>query len=73
MNPRNNRLVTRISLILVILMGLFGGWYASRNWQPDVSAYETPILTDDVDWIDVVAELGEEAVQLLMGLTTAED
>lgn len=67
---RNNRLITRVSLIVVILMGMFGGWYASRNWNPDLTAYDTSALTEEIDWIDVVAGIGEEAVQLLLGLTS---
>jgi hypothetical protein len=67
---RNSRLITRISLILVILMGLFGGWYAARNWQPDLASFDASIVTEDTDWMDVVAGLGEEAVQLLLGLTS---
>ena len=69
---RRNRLITRISLILVLLMGLLGGWYASRNWQPDLDAYSAASITEEVDWIDVIAGLGEEAVQLLLGLTSGQ-
>ncbi len=67
---RNSRQLTRIFFVLVILMGLFGGWYAAQNWQPDLAAYDTSALTEETDWIDVMAGLGEEAIQLFLGLTS---
>ena len=69
----NSRLVTRISLILVLLMGLFGGWYASQHWIPDSASYDVTSITEETDWIDVVAGLGEEAVQLVLGLTSGSE
>jgi hypothetical protein len=69
---RRNRLITRISLILVLCIGLFGGWYASRNWVPEIQSSEIAGITEEVDWIDLLAGVGEEAVQLLMGVTSGE-
>lgn len=53
-------------------MGMFGGWYASRNWQPDVTAYDLTTVTEETDWVDFVAGLGEGALQLVLGLTSNE-
>ncbi len=66
----NSRLVTRISLLLVLLMGLFGGWYASTNWQLEVQSIDVNAITQETDWVDVIAGIGEGAVQLVLGLTT---
>jgi len=67
---RRNRLIIRVSLLLVLLAGMFGGWYASHNWTPDLEAFEGRVLSEDVDWIDLAAGIGEEAVQLFLGLTS---
>jgi len=67
-NP--NRQLTRLFFSLVIVMGLLGGLYASRNWQPDLGALETTSLGEETDWIDFLATLGEEAVQLFLGFTS---
>ena len=69
---RRNRLIIRVSLILVLCAGMFGGWYASRNWMPDLEAYEGRVLSEDVDLIELAAGIGEEAVQLFLGLTSGE-
>jgi hypothetical protein len=69
---RNNRQVTRIFFLLVLGAAFFGGWYASTHWQPQPEALD-PSLFDGggIDWIDVAAALGEEALQLFLGLTSS--
>ena len=69
---RNNRQLTRIFFILVLVMGVFGGWYATNRWQPDLAAYDTTSLTQEIDWFEMVAGLGEEAIQLFLGLTSGD-
>ncbi|MCB0079991.1 MAG: hypothetical protein KDE47_03630 [Caldilineaceae bacterium] len=65
---RNNRQVTRLFFILVLAAAAFGWWYASTHWQmqPDTIALPTG---QDFNWIDFIATLGEEAIQLFLGLT----
>ncbi|MEZ4657117.1 MAG: hypothetical protein R2911_06065 [Caldilineaceae bacterium] len=65
---RNNRQVTRLFFILVIAAAIFGWWYASANWQVQPDAIVLP-TGQDFNWIDFVATLGEEAIQLFLGLT----
>ena len=67
---RRNRLIFRLSLLIVLCMGAFGGWYSSRNWTPDFQVGDVNALTEEIDWVDVIASIGEEAVQLLLGLTS---
>ena len=74
MNPtlmvRNNRQLTRLFFVLVIAMGLLGAQYARANWQPDVTEWSSSTAVQSTDWVDVVARLGEEAIQLFLGLTS---
>ena len=67
---RNNRQLTRIFFVLVIAMGLFGAEYARNNWQPNISEWNTSDPTQSADWVDFFASLGEEAIQLFLGLTS---
>lgn len=68
---RNNRQLTRLFFILVLSMALFGGWYADRAWQQvEPVAVDTPTITDEFDWVDFIATLGEEALQLFLGLAS---
>jgi hypothetical protein len=69
---RKNRQLIRFYFILVIIMGLFGGWYASRTWQIDPAGLEQVNLGDQGDWIDYLATLGEESIQLFLGFTSNE-
>ena len=68
----NNRQVTRLFFILVFSMALFGGWFADRQWQQvELASTDTPVVAEEeFDWIDFVATLGEEALQLFLGLAS---
>ena len=69
---RNNRTVTRLSLILVLCAGLFGGWYGFHNWQPDLSSMNTTIADEETDWVELIAGIGEETVQFFLGVASGE-
>ncbi len=66
---RNSRLLTRIFFLLIIAAGLFGWRYAVSNWQPDLATLELNPLTGDTDWIDLIAGLLEDAIQIFQNLT----
>jgi hypothetical protein len=67
---RNNRQLTRLFFVLVIVMGLFGAQFAMRNWQPNLAEFDAANTVEGADWIDLIAGLGEEAIQLFLGLTS---
>jgi hypothetical protein len=69
---QNNRWMIRISFIAVIVMGLFGFWYAVSVWIPMFDAIDLSAFADDVDWVDTAAGIGEQAVQLLLGVTSGQ-
>ena len=66
---RRNRLLYRTFFVLVIGAGLLGWSYAVSNWQPDPPALELDSLTGGADWIDVVAGLIEDAIQIFQEIT----
>lgn len=72
---RPNRRLTRLYLLAVILMGLFGFWYAGTHWQITPSTLQEVNLggmNDSGDWVDFVATLGEETLQLFLGFTSSQ-
>ena len=69
---RNNRQLTRLFFILVIAMGLFGARFAASNWQPNLDQLNSADAAAETDWIDFFAGLGEEAIQLFLGLTSGD-
>ena len=66
---RHSRLLNRIFFALVIAAGPYGWFYGARNWQPDASALELSSLTGGADWIDLVAGLLEDAIQIFQQIT----
>ncbi|NJN84379.1 MAG: hypothetical protein HC802_20260 [Caldilineaceae bacterium] len=66
----NNRQVTRLFFILVLAMAFFGGRYAYDNWRPELADLEVPALTTEGDWVEFVSAVGEEMLQLFLGLTS---
>lgn len=66
---RQKRLMLRLYFILVLTLALFGGWYASRNWQVETEAISSINMSDEGDWVDFFASLGEGALQLFLGFT----
>ena len=69
---RNNRQLTRLFFVLVIAMGLFGARFAMNNWQPNLNELDSSTLAQDTNWVDFFAGLGEEAIQLFLGLTSGD-
>lgn len=67
---QHNRLHLRLFLLLVLGMGLFGAWYTSRQFQLDGMAL--PTLEESADWVDLIALVGEEILQLLLGMTSGQ-
>ena len=67
---RYKRLMLRLYFLLVIALGLFGGWYANNNWQIETDAISAIEMQDEADWVDFFAALGEGAIQLFLGFTT---
>ncbi|HQY91192.1 hypothetical protein [Caldilinea sp.] len=69
---QNNRWTIRISFLAVIVMGIFGFWYAVSIWLPLFDAVDLSAFADNVDWVDAAATLGEQTVQLLLGVTSGQ-
>lgn len=70
---QNNRQLIRLFFLLVIGVGLWGGWWTSQQIQLEsftlVSATDT---IDTTDWVDLLAVIGEETIQLFLGLTSGQ-
>ena len=67
---RRNRWPTRISFILVLTMGMFGFFYATATWLPALESIDFAGFAEGVDWLEVLAAIGEQALQLLLGATS---
>jgi hypothetical protein len=70
MARRANRQLTRLFFILVLFMAFFGGWYADQNWRLDFSTLGQKTVVENGDWTAFVASVGEQAIQIFLGLTT---
>ena len=67
---RANRQLTRLFFVLVLFMAFFGGWYADQNWHLDLSILGQKPVIENGDWTVIVASVGEQALQIFLGLTT---
>jgi len=65
---QHNRLHLRLFLLLVLIMGGFGAWYTSQQIQVDTMTL--PTLAESTDWVDLIALIGEEILQLLLGMAS---
>ncbi len=65
---RNSRLQTRIFFLLVLAMGLFGAWYVNARIDLDLTSISTP--ANSADWVEFFALIGEEVIQLFLGITS---
>jgi hypothetical protein len=67
---RRSRWPTRISFILVIVMGMLGFLYAVATWLPALGAIDLAGFAEGIDWVEALAAIGEQALQLLLGATS---
>lgn len=67
---RQNRWSIRISFILIIAAATFGLWYTNAAWESFLPDLDLTGLSENTDWVEVVADMGEAAVQLLLGATS---
>ncbi|MCE7989421.1 MAG: hypothetical protein DYG89_50355 [Caldilinea sp. CFX5] len=68
---QNNRQVIRLFFLLVIGVGLAGGWL-TRQWVQLETLTLTPTVTDNRNWVDLLALIGEQTIQLFLGLTSGQ-
>jgi TRAP-type C4-dicarboxylate transport system permease small subunit len=61
---RNSRQLLRLFLILVLAMGFFGWWYATRNWQINADTLDFSAVTADLDWLELTAGLIEASIEI---------
>lgn len=67
---QNNRQLIRLFFLLVISVGLFGGWWTSQRFQFERFTL-TPAI-DTTDWVELLAMIGEQTIQLFLGLTSGQ-
>ncbi len=67
---RNSRALLRLFLILVIGMAFFGWQYADRNWRPTPEDLQLPALSEDLDWLNLVADLLEDEIEVFQSATS---
>ena len=67
---RYNDHLQRIFFALVILAGLYGWNYATSNWSFDISLFDLSRVTNQTDWMETIAALLEQAIQLFLALTS---
>ena len=68
---QNNRQLIRLFFLLVIGVGLFGGWFTMQRFHLDNLTF-TPSSSDNRNWLDLLALIGEQTIQLLLGLTSGQ-
>lgn len=69
---RNNRWMIRISFIAVLLMGLLGFGYAVSVWLPMLDTLDLSAFTEGSDWVDWIAGIGEQGIQLFLGVASEQ-
>ena len=68
---QNNRQMIRLFFLLVIGVGLWGGWL-TRQWVQLEPLTVLPSATDNRNWVDLLALIGEQTIQLFLGLTSGQ-
>jgi hypothetical protein len=66
---RASRRIQRLFFALVLVMALFGGCYAQRNWAPQPEDLALPSLSADTDWTETASNVLEDAIQIFLGMT----
>jgi hypothetical protein len=67
---QNNRQLIRLFFLLVIGVGLFGAWFTTQQIQLTNITIATP--ADNQNWIDLFALIGEQSLQLFLGVTSGQ-
>lgn len=67
---QNNRQLIRLFFLLVIGVGLFGGWFTMQRFQVESLAFSS--APENRNWLDFLALVGEQTIQLLLGLTSGQ-
>ncbi len=67
---QNNRQLIRLFFILVIGAGLIGGRVVSQRFPVNTLTFTQS--TSDSNWMDMLATIGEETIQLFLGLTSGQ-
>jgi hypothetical protein len=68
---QNNRQLIRLFFVLVIGVGLWGGWL-TQQWVQLETLTLTPTDADNRNWVDLLALIGEQTIQLFLGLTSGQ-
>ena len=67
---RNSRLLLRIFLVLVLSGALFGWWYADQHWRPALEDVQLPTVTEELDWLNLVAGWLEDGIEIFQSATS---
>jgi hypothetical protein len=51
-------------------MGMLGFLYAVATWLPALGAIDLAGFAEGIDWVEALAAIGEQALQLLLGATS---
>jgi hypothetical protein len=66
---RTNRHLLRLFFLVVILMGMMGGWYADRRWQEINQDLAAELATVETDWVSLISALAENGIKFFQGAT----
>ncbi|MCL4860860.1 MAG: hypothetical protein KJZ93_15695 [Caldilineaceae bacterium] len=69
---RTNRQLLRLFFLLVILMGLLGGWYADQRWYAATQGVSFT-SSGEMDWVNLLADLAENSVKFLQGAASTSE
>ena len=67
---RRNRLTTRLAFMLVLLSMLVGGWFADSYLRVDLRSLQAQSTSEDSDWVTFASDIGEQAIQLFLGVAS---
>ncbi|MEZ4555998.1 MAG: hypothetical protein R2854_06025 [Caldilineaceae bacterium] len=68
-NDKRTNAASPASFLLVLIMAFAGWWYATSAWQFSLDDVQALTPEQEGDWIDFVATLGEDAIQIFINLT----
>jgi hypothetical protein len=67
---RTNRHLLRLFFVLIILMGLFGFWYADRSWQALTQDLNIA-APGETDWVNLLADFFENSLKFFQSATSS--